>query len=37
MNDEIIKDEKEKEAKPKIYKNPKSIEDIQRSTFKPTG
>ena len=37
MSDEIIKDGKAKEAKPEIYKNPKSIEEIQRAIFKPTG
>lgn len=37
MSDEIIKDEKKKEAKPEVYKNPKSLEEIQRAIFKPTG
>lgn len=37
MSDEIIKDEKEKEAKPEVYKNPKSLEEIQRSIFRSTG
>jgi len=37
MSDEIIKDKKEKEAKPEVYKNPKSVEEIQRSIFRSTG
>jgi len=37
MSEEITKDEKEKEAKREVYKNPKSIEEIQRAIFKPTG
>jgi hypothetical protein len=35
MSDEITKDEKE--TKPEVYKNPKSLEEIQRNIFRSTG
>jgi len=37
MSDETIKDKKEKETKPEVYKNPKEVEEIQRRFIRNRG